>query len=851
MPGEGAFAAMQTAIEVVESQRDLLNDRVSDWTVTLKSAMEQLGNIRVGTVPAPTRAPIPSLPDMAVALSSQPEFRGRAISIPEPAPQMGSVDGYFSGLDDVAFDALPDAPVSPALYFPAAPSLNLPDVPQRPSINTSIAIPSAPTLSEPQLDGLSAMPAGYTPQVPVMPDKPLINFDVPTPADPAASTATMGGLRVVPEITLPVMPGAPKRPEIDMAVPLPADPVYDLPQLRALKDIPDFEFPLLPDFDGRPPNTDLVEPNVFVNWSEPVYESELMDDLVAWVRRYMQGGTGLPPHVEDALFARSRDRITAETRRAVQEAVSTFAARGFSMPPGMLAKQVNVVREQGRNQAAEANRDIRIEATKLEIENIRFAVERGIAIEQLLQNMYENSTKRVYEVARFTAEAQITLFNARISLANTQIQGFSALRDMFRLKLDRALAVLEVWKTRAQAAQTHNQNAVEIFKAEYIAVQQAVETYKGLMDGARLRVGVIEAKLNAYRTDVQAYSEQVGAEKTKVDAQDVRARSVATANQNEIEVFKAHLAGSQQDLERFKALWEGARTRTALIQARLESYRTDVQAHGEAVAAEKLMVDANDSLTRSVLASNQNAVEIYKARYAGVQHQVDLFKALMDGAKTEASVVESQFNAYRSDVQAYAERVSAEKSKFDVYESQTKGELAKANVFDVQSRSYASTVQALANKADVKVKGKQLMLEAARTRLSQFQTSSEIWRTQVDAELRRSANEVQVFQAQSEAWRAGAMVDVAHAETLSRYADMQTRTNLSYAEMQITEYNAKMQHAIQQAQLAVEAAKAMGQYSAQLVAGAMSAINVSAGVQGHGSQSGAWNRNDNYSYEGS
>ena len=223
----------------------------------------------------------------------------------------------------------------------------------------------------------------------------------------------------------------------------------------------------------------------------------------------------------------------------------------------------------------------------------------------------------------------------------------------------------------------------------------------------------------------------------------------------------------------------------------------------------------------------------------------------MDGAKTEAAVVESQFNAYRSDVQAYAERVSAEKSKFDVYESQTKGELAKANVFDVQSRTYASTVQALANKADVKVKGKQLLLEAARTRLSQFQTNSEIWRTQVDAELRRSANDVQVFQAKSEAWRAGAMVDVAHAETLSRYADMQTRTNLSYAEMQITEYNAKMQHAIQQAQLAVEAAKAMGQYSAQLVAGAMSAINVSAGVQGHGSQSGAWNRNDNYSYEGS
>ena len=41
---------------------------------------------------------------------------------------------------------------------------------------------------------------------------------------------------------------------------------------------------------------------------------------------------------------------------------------------------------------------------------------------------------------------------------------------------------------------------------------------------------------------------------------------------------------------------------------------------------------------------------------------------------------------------------------------------------------------------------------------------------------------------------------------------------------------------MQAAQIALEAAKAMGQYSAQLAAGAMSAMHVSAGVTGSGSQ---------------
>ncbi|RZS35797.1 hypothetical protein EV687_0876 [Corticibacter populi] len=568
--------------------------------------------------------------------------------------------------------------------------------PTRPAAPT---IPDAAVKLDPQPKFSAASVA-----LPADPARPMIDHllsDLDQVAmDPLPDAPVQPTLQV-PNAPAMNLPAAPSRPAVDTDVSIPAAPVIDLPTIGQLRDIPDFDFPLLDDFNGNPPSVDFAVPNVFIDWREPQYESELLDDLVAWVKRYMQGGTGLPAHVEDALFSRSRDRISAETRRAVHESVSAFAARGFSMPPGMLVKQINVAKEQGRAQAAELNRDILIEAAKWEIENIRFAVERGIATEQLLQNLHENTTKRLFEVARFGAEAQIQVFNSQVALFNARIQGFDAMREAFRLRLDRALATLEVWRTRAQAVQSHNANEVEVFKAKFIAVEQSVST----------------------------------------------------------------------------------------------------------------------------------------------------FRALMEGAKVKADVVEAQFQGYRADVQAYAERVNAEKVRFDAFDSQVRAEAAKANMFEAQSRAYATTVQAIANKADIKIKGKQLQMEGARVLLAEYQADAEVWRAKVDAVLREAQYALQAFQTESDAWRAGAAVNVSQAEMNQRFADMQTRTNIAYSEMQISEFNAKMQHAIQTAQLAMEAARSAGQFTAQLVAGAMSAINISAGVSGSGSQSGSWGRSDNYSYE--
>lgn len=517
---------------------------------------------------------------------------------------------------------------------------------------------------------------------------------------------------VMPTMELPSAPGmaviqVPDRPNIDTDIQLPETPTLELPEMDDLKeiDIPVFEFPELPDFDGEPPSiSEITVPEVFIEWDEPEYKSELLDELTDYIKKGItEGGTGLPAPIEEALFNRARSRESKETTRAVQEVMNDWSSRNFTMPPGMLVKQVASIREQGQLRASELNRDILIEASKMEIEQLRFLVQQGMALEQLTVNIFNNVANRLFEVARYNAESQINVFNAQIAFFNAQNEAFSVLSGVYKTKLDGALA-----------------------------------------------------KLSAY--------------KTAVDAQ------------------------------------------VAIGQV------------------------------------NEQYVQVYRAKMDAVLSNVEVYKALVQGASVRADVIKNQFDSYRADVQAYSEQINAEKVKVEAYEAQIRGESTKATLFDTQARAYASTIQGVQAKADVKGKQIQLKMEAARVWIGKYQADLEAYKAELQANLSEVQQNTAAFSAEVEAWRASAGMEVSQAEMQSRYADMNTRTNIAYAEMQLKEYEAKMQKAIQEANIALESAKAMGQYTAQLAAGAMSAAHVSASISGSGSASTSSSRSKSESF---
>ena len=87
------------------------------------------------------------------------------------------------------------------------------------------------------------------------------------------------------------------------------------------------------------------------------------------------GGTGLPPAIEQAIYDRARSRIVAEQLSQEGQVYDTFAIRGFSLPQGAMLASIERLRDQSLAKVAESSKDIAIDAAKIEVENLKFAIE--------------------------------------------------------------------------------------------------------------------------------------------------------------------------------------------------------------------------------------------------------------------------------------------------------------------------------------------------------------------------------------------------------------------------------------------------------------------------------------------
>ena len=98
-------------------------------------------------------------------------------------------------------------------------------------------------------------------------------------------------------------------------------------------------------------------------------------DALSWCdNAVVNGGTGINPAVEQALWERDRARIMADSSRLEDDAMNTWANRRFPLPPGALTGQVNDIRLDASRKLAESSRSVAIKSFEQEIANVQFAV---------------------------------------------------------------------------------------------------------------------------------------------------------------------------------------------------------------------------------------------------------------------------------------------------------------------------------------------------------------------------------------------------------------------------------------------------------------------------------------------
>lgn len=315
---------------------------------------------------------------------------------------------------------------------------------------------------------------------------------------------------------------------------------------------------------------------------------------------------GIPVAVETAM----RDRaFSAEDKTALQaerQATEDWLSRGFALPAGVLDAKIMVLRNQAWDKKAALNREIWIESAKLEIENLRFAITQGIALE----GQYWERFLKLYDVCRTIAAAlfdvQYKSVALKLEVYKTELTAWQTYAEFFKTWLQVELSKLEAYKIVLEGKKLLgelNRQDVEIYKAQLDGVMTEVNVYKTRVEAANSRLQGELAKVEIYKAQVQAYSANVGAYETEWKA-------YGQAIQGElgrVEVYKAQTQAFAARVDAYKSEVDAERTKGTfdleVQKLRLETwtrqaayYTTNLQAEIARVEAETKIFTSKTSL---------------------------------------------------------------------------------------------------------------------------------------------------------------------------------------------------------------------------------------------------------------
>ena len=218
-----------------------------------------------------------------------------------------------------------------------------------PSINVNLNLPNiSPTSFGTITSNVPNTPA--LDPVPAIPDLTIPDF-----------VSSIGSLNIpnAPAWTAP--PQVPTEPTLgDVVVPdMPALVIPAAPTLAEIT-VPDFNGLTLPVFNATAPEFVGTALPGILQWTEPTYHPEIIDDVVVQLRKLWDGGSGIPAAVEQAMWARAAEREDLTAERELDSVSEEFSMRGFTMPPGMQAARTDQLRQDLAVKKLGLNRELMI-----------------------------------------------------------------------------------------------------------------------------------------------------------------------------------------------------------------------------------------------------------------------------------------------------------------------------------------------------------------------------------------------------------------------------------------------------------------------------------------------------------
>ncbi len=553
------------------------------------------------------------------------------------------VDSYFNIMNDYADSAIRSANNAAGNLLNFDPEQYSPDVTFE-SISTNIAQRSVPRPSVPSISTSTR-----NPPAPVGISTPSLTLGTePTFTEPD------------PSINLPAVPSPldadipVKDFTIDVDFDYPVTPDTTLPDVPTMEvlDIPTALDLTIPTFDLEFPTSNAITiPGVTFSFTEDLYSSTLLTAIKDELLTRVQGGTGLDPVVEEAIWNRGRDRESRAALLAERSLLVDRVSTGFSRPAGSTQSALDQIIQETQSKIIDLSREIMIKQAELEQENVKTSIQQAISLEDILIKENQQIVQRAFEVAKYIQDIAIEIFKIQVSLFSSEVEAYKAFATAYEARLRAELAKIEIFKAQIEAEKLKadiNEQNIRIYLARIEGVKQNVEIYKALIATISERLKGEELKLQVYKTDVEAYSElvkskaaefgmysdQVKAELAKVEIFDSKVKAFtsriqAYAASSDVRIKKAEM---ESDIEGLK----------------IKKYEADIDAFIKQVQADQLV--------------HQTAVDIYKGQTEIYLGDIAANRSVADLALKQAENTIAQ-NKYKADIGIQNAQITLESIK--------------------------------------------------------------------------------------------------------------------------------------------------------------------------------------------
>ena len=572
---------------------------------------------------------------------------------------MGLLGNLESGLDESfggdAFEgtSLGGSSTGPTLRQPDSPAWET--VPDRPDFDTDAA-PGYTKDSRP-FPGLHPI-TSFTGKKWTFPGKPS---GLISPVDPNLDPHT------IKEIDFP------GKPDLDYGTAPEIRPV-NIPSAPGLSPVP-WEGPDIPPSD----DLGLPDGSIFSYEDVAAYTSTLLTQIGNKLSDIViNGGTGLAPDVEQAIYDRAFLRHQLEKDRRVLQVYDQIAGRGFNLPTGVLASQLTEIENEFTRQLQEVNMDILVKQAELAQQNTHHAHQLSVQLEQLLIQNYDARASRLFEIAKTEYQYLLEYHKHKLEVYNARMQGYMGYAQAYKHRIEAQLVQLEEYKIRIEGEKVKvDVNVaeisayaeylkgvglrVEVFKTEVEAAQgelqnelAMVEAYKTQYQAYQTRVDAYKSGIEAWGTEIATVSEEIKGERLKLDSELAINQNILSERDQllkekmqAIEEYKTELIHMSADIDRFKTEYDAHVTEIQALQQKetfeLERWKADIGLSASEFDSEmrKFAAENDRAVAQAGLDIEQIKSQVQMAQYA-IHIEMEKMKAL---ANMSAQVAASALGA--------------------------------------------------------------------------------------------------------------------------------------------------------------------------------------------------------------